>query len=401
MNSITALRWNHQWSPKLFSNATLTRSLYNFNTRALSETSFLPNFPDTTGQEIENLAALYLSGIEDYGGRIDFDYAHTPLHYIRYGAGYTNHKFTPGATNLKLTSTDFNLDTSLGSQSILSDEFFAYVEDEWTVSENLKINAGLHFAGLSVQNETYTSLQPRMGLNYSLPRDIALKVSYADMMQFVNLLTNEGIGLPTDLWVPSTANIKPQTSRQYALGLAKNLGAFGDGGAITTNDSSLAERIRCLRNYGAEKKYFHQELGRNSRLDELQAAFLRVKLQWLDRWSKKRTQIADFYSRHLSDTPLILPLSAPHARSSWHLYVVRSTDRDNLQKKLATAGVHTVIHYPIPPHRQEAYGDYATSAVRLPIAEKLGGQVLSLPIGPQLTTIQTDYVVEQVRQIVR
>ena len=180
----------------------------------------------------------------------------------------------------------------------------------------------------------------------------------------------------------------------------KNLGAFGDGGAITTNDSSLAERIRCLRNYGAEKKYFHQELGRNSRLDELQAAFLRVKLKWLDRWSEKRTQIAGFYSRHLSDTPLILPHSAPHARSSWHLYVVRSTDRDNLQKKLATAGVHTVIHYPIPPHRQEAYSDYATSAVRLPIAEKLGGQVLSLPIGPQLTTSQADYVVEQVRHIV-
>ena len=226
MNSITALRWNHQWSPKLFSNVTLTRSLYNFNTRAVSETSFLPNFPDTTGQEIENLAALYLSGIEDYGGRIDFDYAHSPLHYIRYGAGYTNHKFTPGATNLKFTSTDFNLDTSLGSQSILSDEFFAYVEDEWTVSENFKVNAGLHFAGLSVQNETYTSLQPRIGMNYTLPGDIALKASYADMMQFVNLLTNEGIGLPTDLWVPSTATIKPQTSRQYAAGLAKNLGAF-------------------------------------------------------------------------------------------------------------------------------------------------------------------------------
>lgn len=180
----------------------------------------------------------------------------------------------------------------------------------------------------------------------------------------------------------------------------KNLGAFGDGGAITTNDSSLAERIRCLRNYGAEKKYVHQELGRNSRLDELQAAFLGVKLQWLDRWSKKRAEIADFYSRHLSDTPLILPNSAPHASSSWHLYVVRSTDRDTLQKKLATAGVHTVIHYPIPPHRQEAYGDYSTSAARLPIAEKLGGQVLSLPIGPQLTTSQTNYVVEQVRNIV-
>ena len=180
----------------------------------------------------------------------------------------------------------------------------------------------------------------------------------------------------------------------------KNLGAFGDGGAITTNDSLLAKRIRCLRNYGAEKKYVHQELGRNSRLDELQAAFLRVKLQWLDRWNEKRSRIADFYSQHLSNTPLKLPHSAAHASSSWHLYVVRSTDRDTLQKKLATAGVHTVIHYPIPPHRQEAYRECSPSTANLPIAEELGGQVLSLPIGPQLTTSQTDYVIEQVRNIV-
>ena len=180
----------------------------------------------------------------------------------------------------------------------------------------------------------------------------------------------------------------------------KNLGAFGDGGAITTNDSSLAKRIRCLRNYGAEKKYFHQELGRNSRLDELQAAFLRVKLQWLDHWNEKRSQIAEFYSRHLSDTPLTLPHSASHVSSSWHLYVVRSTSRDLLQKKLAKAGVHTVIHYPLPPYRQKAYVEFANSAERLPVAEKLGEQVLSLPIGPQLTASQADYVVEQVRNTV-
>lgn len=226
MNSISAARWNHQWSPKLFSNITATRSEYQFNTRALSESTFQPNFPDTTGQEVERFAGLYFSGIEDYGGRIDFDYAHSPLHYVRFGTGYTNHNFSPGATNLELSSGGFNLDTTLGATSILSNEFFAYVEDEWTVNENFKVNGGLHFAGLAVEGETYTSLQPRLGLNYSLPGDIALKASYADMMQFVNLLANEGIGLPTDLWVPSTANIKPQTSRQYAVGLAKNLGQF-------------------------------------------------------------------------------------------------------------------------------------------------------------------------------
>ena len=181
----------------------------------------------------------------------------------------------------------------------------------------------------------------------------------------------------------------------------KNLGAFGDGGAITTNDSSLAERIRYLRNYGAKKKYYHQELGENSRLDELQAAFLRVKLQWLDKWNNKRSQIADYYSEQLSDTPLILPHSEPHAKSSWHLYVVRYAERDILQKRLAAAGIDTVIHYPIPPHRQKAYTEFARFAKRLPITAELGGQVLSLPIGPQLTASQVNYVVEQIHDITR
>lgn len=180
----------------------------------------------------------------------------------------------------------------------------------------------------------------------------------------------------------------------------KNLGAFGDGGAITTNDSSLAKRIRYLRNYGAEKKYFHEELGRNSRLDELQAAFLRVKLRWLDQWNKKRTHFAEFYSQELSDSALILPSSAANAHSSWHLYVVRFADRNLLQKKLAATGVNTVIHYPIPPYRQKAYAEFADSAEHLPIAETLREQVLSLPVGPHLTTSQAEYVVEQIRNII-
>ena len=225
-NSITAARWNHQWSPKLFSNIMATRSVYNFNTRAISRNTTLPNYPDTAGQELESLAGIYFSGIEDYGSRIDFDYAINPLHYVRFGSGYTMHSFSPGATNIDIASGGFNLDTTIATANVQSHEFFSYVEDEWTINERFKMNGGLHFTGLVVEGETYTSLQPRLGLNYSLPGDVALKASYADMMQFVNLLTNEGIGLPTDLWVPSTATLRPQTSRQYALGLAKNLGPF-------------------------------------------------------------------------------------------------------------------------------------------------------------------------------
>ena len=225
-NSITAARWNHQWSPKLFSNVTATRSVYNFNTRISQEERYLPNYPDTTGTEESRFAGLYFSGIEDYGARIDFDFVPNPQHYIRYGGGWTNHKFSPGATNFEFQQSGFNLDTTIGGAEIFSDEAFAYVEDEWNVNENFKIGYGLHLNTLFVENTTYTRLQPRIGMNYSLPGDIALKASYADMMQTVNLLTNEGLGLPTDLWVPSTANLKPQTSQQYAAGLAKNIGPY-------------------------------------------------------------------------------------------------------------------------------------------------------------------------------
>ena len=225
-NSITAARWNHQWSPKLFSNVTATRSQYNFNTRAVSENVSYPSYPDTTGMTEERFAGLYFSGIEDYGSRIDFDYAMNSRHYIRFGANYTHHTFSPGATNLQFSSGGFNLDTTLGSTNVYSDEVYAFLEDEWTITENLKVNGGLHFANLFVEGESYHSLQPRFGMNYRLPGGYAFKASYADMMQFVNLLTNEGIGLPTDLWVPSTARIKPQTSQQIAAGLAKNIGPY-------------------------------------------------------------------------------------------------------------------------------------------------------------------------------
>lgn len=222
-NSITAARWNHQWSNKLFSNVTATRSLYNFNTRAIYEST---QDPGTSSASTEAFAGIYLSGIEDFGGKIDFDYAHSPLHYIKFGTGVIRHKFSPGATNLVFTVPGAEIDTTIGSSNLFSTEFTAYAEDEWKISEHLKANGGLHFAALDVQGASYSSLQPRFGMNLALPADLAFKASYAQMMQFVNLLSNEGIGLPTDLWVPSTANLAPQTSTQYAAGLAKTWKGF-------------------------------------------------------------------------------------------------------------------------------------------------------------------------------
>jgi len=167
---------------------------------------------------------------------------------------------------------------------------------------------------------------------------------------------------------------------------AKNLGAIGDGGAVTTNDSELAQKIRILRNYGSPVKYINETIGFNSRLDELQAAFLRVKLRYLDVWNKRRCVLAGMY---LKEFPSLLPeVVLPHvpqwADPCWHLFVVRSSHRQSLQTLLSEKGIGSLIHYPVPPHAQQAYSKLGYSIGSLPIAEKLSQQVLSLPMGPHV-----------------
>jgi len=174
----------------------------------------------------------------------------------------------------------------------------------------------------------------------------------------------------------------------------KNLGAFGDAGAITTNDSVLTERIKMLRNYGSKIKYHNEERGTNSRLDEFQAAILRVKLNYLDEWNARRTVIANFYQQHLRHENLILPTILKECHSAWHLFVIRHPDRAALQDHLLKRGIQTLIHYPIPPHKQKAYQHMEN--YQLPISEKIHREVLSLPIGPHLTKEQMHWVVEAV-----
>ena len=164
----------------------------------------------------------------------------------------------------------------------------------------------------------------------------------------------------------------------------KNLGAMGDAGAVTTNDADLAERIALLRNYGSRKKYVNEEAGVNSRLDPLQAAVLRVKLAVLDDWTARRSSIAAGYSEGLAGSGLTLPHVPDWAEPAWHLYVVRSPDRDALQARLHDAGVGTLIHYPIPPHMQTAYAGMGLAPDALPLARHLADEVLSLPMGPHL-----------------
>lgn len=177
----------------------------------------------------------------------------------------------------------------------------------------------------------------------------------------------------------------------------KNLGAYGDGGAITTDDPEIADRIRVLRNYGSRVKYVNEVRGFNSRLDTLQAAVLRVKLQHLDRWNKARKEIAVSYLAGLTDVGLILPVVPEWAEPVWHLFVIRHPRRDLLQQALTEAGIGTMIHYPISPHLQEAYSDLPVSG-RLPVAECLQKEVLSLPMHPQLTSQEAEYVCHEIRQ---
>lgn len=172
----------------------------------------------------------------------------------------------------------------------------------------------------------------------------------------------------------------------------KNLGALGDGGAVTTNDAALAGRLRCLRNYGSDEKYVHTEVGHNSRLDELQAAILRVKLRQLDMWNKHRQDIAAIYSAKLRDCKFVLPQSSEDEEPSWHLYVIRSSSRDAVQKYLSQNDIGSLIHYPIPPYRQVAYRQAKISPERFQITERVCKEILSLPIGPHLNLEQIEYV---------
>lgn len=179
----------------------------------------------------------------------------------------------------------------------------------------------------------------------------------------------------------------------------KNLGAMGDGGAITTNRSEIAGRLRVLSNYGSRQKYVNEVKGVNSRLDPIQAAILRVKLASLDTWTERRRKIAQRYSTELLDTPLMLPEVPEWADPVWHLYVVRSRTRDALQNCLTKAGVGSLIHYPIPPHMQAAYADLGFAADDLPLARQLADEVLSLPIGPHLSDDDVGLVIDAVRSV--
>ena len=180
----------------------------------------------------------------------------------------------------------------------------------------------------------------------------------------------------------------------------KNLGAFGDAGAISTNNEALASKIRSLSNYGSNKKYIHNFIGMNSRLDPIQAAILKVKLRFLDSWIDRRKNIASVYSSAFKDHPNFkIPYVPDWAEPVWHLYVINSNHRNKIQNNLTENGIETIIHYPIPPHLQDAYSKILPTNISLPVTERLAQNILSLPIGPHLSEEQYRYVIECLNKI--
>ena len=180
----------------------------------------------------------------------------------------------------------------------------------------------------------------------------------------------------------------------------KNLGALGDGGAVTTNDSVLADRIRVLRNYGSRVKYLNEVQGYNSRLDPLQAAVLRVKLKVLDDWNGRRKTLAQHYLSRLMPhaSSFTAPFVNPDTDPVWHLFVIRHPQRDDLKRRLTRAGIGTMIHYPIPPHLQRAYAHLGYRQGDFPLAEEMAEQVISLPMGPQMHFTAAISVADALRQ---
>ncbi len=214
-NIITAMRWNHVFHPKLFGNFSATYSRYLFDiSQNFQQTQTQANLP-TKNLYYQN---QYFSGIRDVATKVDLEYFPTPNHLVRFGLQGIAHRFSPGV--LTIASSE-RIDSVAGAAITNAFEISAYAEDDWKISNRLKANFGLHASSFSVEGQHYNSLQPRLSTRLLLANDFAIKASFATMTQFIHLLTNAGLGLPTDLWVPSTAKVKPQQANQWAFGLAK------------------------------------------------------------------------------------------------------------------------------------------------------------------------------------
>jgi dTDP-4-amino-4,6-dideoxygalactose transaminase len=230
----------------------------------------------------------------------------------------------------------------------------------------------------------------------------------ADMEPIVTVARRHGLKVLDDAAQAHGARYKGRRVGSLADATAwsfypsKNLGAFGDAGAVTTADPDLAQQLRVLRNYGSRSKYQNEVVGTNSRLDPLQAAILSAKLSHLDSWNSIRAELAETYELELRGTPgITLPQSAQYADHAWHVFVIRTRQRQALQEHLAKAGIQTLIHYPTPPHLQRAYAHLGLGPGSFPISERIHDEVISLPIGPHLSRSNAIQVATTIRSWAR
>jgi outer membrane cobalamin receptor len=298
-NITSALRWNHQYSSQLFSNLSLTYSNYNYEVKNYLEE--IVQTSDSVTTEINSLS--FISGIEDFAAKIDFDYVPATNHYIRYGANYIYHTFKPGASSYKIRNAEVgDIDTLLGEDYVHASEFYAYVEDDIKLTNRIKMNAGLHYSGFLVNDKYYHSIQPRFSARYLITNSLSMKMSYARMQQYIHLLTNNNIGLPTDLWVPATDNILPQNSDQVAFGFSKsftemyhmtiegyykkmnNLIEYSDGASFMGSNTGWEEKVEMGEgwSYGAEF-FFEKKLGKLT-------GWLGYTLSWTNRQFEQLNQ---------------------------------------------------------------------------------------------------------------
>jgi len=226
----------------------------------------------------------------------------------------------------------------------------------------------------------------------------------ADMDPILEIARRRGLAVIEDAAQAHGARYKGRRvgslsdSTAFSFYPTKNLGAFGDGGAVVTANMEIARHVRVLGNYGSWEKYHNEMKGHNSRLDSLQAAFLRIKLGVLDEWNRRRRRTAERYLSELAgQEALVLPEEPWWAESAWHLFVIRHPERDRLQAHLSNEGIGTLIHYPIPPHLSEAYADMGWKKGAFPVTEEMSRTVLSLPLNPQMATEDVDLVVDAVR----
>jgi hypothetical protein len=263
-NYTGVVRWNHLFTKKLFGNLSGSISNYKFHIGA--------GFDEVDGSNTTSISANINSGIRDYAAKYDFDFLPNTKHTIKFGTGITFHKFTPSTNSIKLTGNGQSLDTAINANNIYAQEMDTYIEDDYSITNKLKANIGLHFASFLVQNNFYTGLQPRVSARYLLNDDYSIKASYARMNQFINLLAFEGIGLPSDLWVPVTDKIKPQNSQQWTIGAAgspnkdyevsiegyyktmQNVIDYKDGSSFILNPKSYEELVEMGKGlcYGSE-----------------------------------------------------------------------------------------------------------------------------------------------------